>query len=71
MGPAQLYTQSVYNLLVMTKEKGGKSVSGSLLPGTPGRRDGDKSDYLLLACRLPLIDRLNHRFRIFVLLRYR
>jgi len=34
-GPAQLYTQCVYNLLVMTKEKGVKSDSGSLLPSPP------------------------------------
>jgi len=32
MGPAQLYTQCVYNLLVMAKEKGVKSDSVSLLP---------------------------------------
>ena len=71
MGPAQLYTQCVYNLLVMTKEKGVKSDPGSLLLRTPGRRVRDDRDCLLFARRLPLIDRLNHRFGIFVLLRYR
>lgn len=35
MGRAQLYTQCVYNLLVMTKQKGVKSDSGSPHPPTP------------------------------------